>query len=210
MSGVRRGLGMGVIAALVVAVWAAFAAGDDEPDDTTTTTSITTVPMTSPSTASTVATTTPGAPSPSTTSPSPSTTVDAEARAEEVRLILEDLWFRWFDAIYREDEEAVRDVVATSRGLDDFQGARNSLELPREPRPEDIEVSVVEVLLDRSNCLVAYSSLDLSSWLGEGSTRTGVDVLYPHEDGWRFATHWVNDTDLWENDCDAVRSDELP
>ncbi len=110
----RAGLSLGVIAALVVAIWAAVSAGGQRTDPPATST--TTAP-------SSTVTTTAGAPSSTTSKPTTtvtsrptSTTIDSEARLEEVRLILQDLYYRWFDAIYRNDGEAVREVVATEQG----------------------------------------------------------------------------------------------
>ena len=108
----RAGLSLGVIAALVVAIWAAVSAGGqrtDSPATSTTTAPSSTVPTTAGAPSSTTS-----KPTTTVTSRPTSTTIDAEARLEEVRLILQDLWFRWFDAIYsQDDEEAVRQVVAT-------------------------------------------------------------------------------------------------
>src|SRR5690554_310862 len=160
----RVGLGLGVIAALAVAIWAAVAQGGDETPSTTTTLppSTTSAPPTTISTttvAPTSTTTTPTTPGETT-----ATTVDAEARAEEVRLILQDLYFRWFDAIYRNDEEAVREIAATQNNLEDFHRAVEQLRFPRAPTPDDIRVSDVEILRWDESCLVVYSVLDVSSW----------------------------------------------
>src|SRR5690606_2934523 len=134
----RAGLSVGVIVTLVIAIWVAVSSGDDEPATTTvesTTTSATTLATTTTTTPPATTATTSG----STTTPT-ETTVDEEARIEEVRLILEDLYFRWFDAIYRNDEEAVREAIATERYLTDFRNAVGSLDIPRQPEREDVAV----------------------------------------------------------------------
>ncbi|HSJ33692.1 MAG TPA: hypothetical protein VLB85_01380, partial [Acidimicrobiia bacterium] len=95
----RPALSLGVIAALAVAVWAALSAGDDEPPPSTVTTSTTTSTVTS--TTTTVPATTSKTSAVTSSTAAPETTVDPEDRLEEVRLLLEDLYYRWFDAIYR-------------------------------------------------------------------------------------------------------------
>lgn len=198
----RVGLGLGVIAALAVAIWAAVAQGGDETPSTTTT-----LPPSTTSAPPTTISTTTVAPTSTTTTPTTTpaettaTTVDAEARAEEVRLILQDLYFRWFDAIYRNDEEAVRAIAATQNNLKDFHRAVEQLRFPRAPTPDDIRVSDVEILRWDESCLVVYSVLDVSSWRGEGAVTDGVNVLLPVNDQWLFGTAWVNKHDLWQDDC---------
>ncbi|CAN5878210.1 hypothetical protein BH23ACT5_BH23ACT5_14090 [soil metagenome] len=209
MTGWRAGLAAAVVIALAVTVWAAVSP-DDQPVPTTFA-----PPSTVPPTSTTTTPTTPTVPTTTTDTPVtatvvPDTTFDADARTEEVRLILEDLWFRWFDAIYHDDEEAVREVVSTQRGLDDFAQAVAQMDLPRKPQRGDVRVQAVEVLRDDDDCLVVFHDLDLTEWRGPDSQSSLVDVLFPYESGWRFATTWQNRNDLWEADCEAERSDELP
>lgn len=185
--------------ALVVAVWAAFASGDGEPSPSTTAPTSTSAPPTSTTVASTSTT---SAPTTSTTAPPTSTTTDEGARVEEVRLILEDLYFRWFQAIYNNDEEAVRDVIATQNNLSDFRSAVENLELPRSPELGDITVRDINLLRDDPDCLVAEFVLDLSSWRGEGMVTEGVDVLLRVGQEWRFGTSWESANDLWQEDCE--------
>lgn len=196
----RPVLSLGVIAALGVAVWAALSAGSDEPSPTTSTavpvTTSFTTSTTTPTTVSTTSTTVPAA-----TTSVTETTTDPEARLEEVRLILEDLYYRWFDAIYRNDEAAVREVVATEQALSDFRSAVENLDLPREPTRKEIRISDLEILRDDTQCLVTYSTLDLTAWRGEGVETSGVDVLLRVDASWRLGTTWTNPSDLWEPDC---------
>ncbi|HJR93345.1 MAG TPA: hypothetical protein VJ938_12950 [Acidimicrobiia bacterium] len=206
MSRARVGLSIGVIVALAVAIWAAIAAGGDDPPSTTTsappvTTTTTVAPTTSATTPSTTS-----APATST----PDTTTDAEARLEEVRLIIRDVWFGWFHALHRNDEEAVLEVIATPERLENFHSTAASVEYESEPTPAGVVVSEVEILQDSEDCLVVYSTMDVSQFQGEGSTTSGVDVLWPHDGEWRRATRWNSPSDLWEADCTADRSNELP
>ena len=200
----RQALSLGVIAALIVAIWAAWASGDDPPPPTTIIVSDPTTTTTAPPpTTSTTVTTTPPT---TTTAPPTSTTSDPEARTEEVRQILEDLWFGWFDAVFRGDSAAAAEVVATKSLLESFERASDSQAWPRQPSREDITIRDLEILLDREDCLVTLGTVDLSSWLGPEGTTSGVDVMYPSDGSWKFASHWTSRGDLWEADCDAERN----
>jgi len=197
----RVGLGLGVIAALAIAIWAAVSQGGDEPPPTTTTSTLTTSSTESrpSSTSTTVSTTT------STTEALPTTaaetTGDPQDRTEEARQILRDLYYRWFDAIYRKDENAVLEISATSNNLDDFRRAISSVEFPRGPERSDIVIRDLEILRWDDSCLVVYAALDLSSWRGEGRVSTVVNVLLPVDGQWLFGTTWLYKDDLWQDDC---------
>lgn len=205
-------LSVAVIVTLLVAIWATTVGGDESPTAaaTQTPTSLTTTstaetPALPAPTTTALATTIPA----STTVPVEATT-DPEARAEEVRLILQDLYFRWFDAIYRNDEEAVLDVVATQQELEGFRHAVEVADWPRAPRADEILIEDLEILVQDDNCLAVHRTTNLQGWLGAKAATSGVDVLWPHDSGWRFATHWKNQHDLWEADCTSARLDELP
>ena len=204
MSRTRAMLSVAVIVALLVAIWAATAGDDNSP-----TTPATPAPI---SPTATPTTEVPAPPAPTTTARTTATfptsttvpvetTTDPEARVEEVRLILQDLYFRWFDAIYRNDEEAVLDVVATTTYLEAFHNAVGSLDLPSQPEIAQIRPVEVEILRDDQTCLVTYSRIDLSAWRGAGVEVVGVNVLLPKEGTWRLGTAWSRPRDLWESDC---------
>ena len=115
--------------------------------------------------------------SPATTAAQPTTTVLAtttiegsttsttteEQREAEVEQILTDLWFGWFDAIYRKDADALWDVVATTP-LITSRASSDGLKLqfeyaPSSDGPDDL---VDEILLDRpivSSCSTRGLSL---------------------------------------------------
>src|SRR5690606_31914706 len=112
-----------------------------------TTTTVTSTTTTVPATTSTTSAAT-------SSTAAPDTTVDPEARLEEVRLLLEDLYYRWFDAIYHNDETAVREVVATEVYLDAFSNAVDNLDLPSAPTRDGIVVTELEILRDDAKCLV--------------------------------------------------------
>lgn len=138
-----------------------------------------------------------------TSTTAPSTTSTTLDRTEEVRLLLVDLYFGWFDAIYRKDPDALWSVVATEQFHAAGTNAMETMTFVRAPTKDGIEVDSFEILLDREDCLVVYSDVDFSEFRGADVRVEGVDVLWPSEShGWRFATSWVYKNDLWIADCD--------
>jgi hypothetical protein len=150
-------------------------------------------------------------PSTTTTTEPTTTTISAEARIAEVEAILRDLWFGWFDAIYRKDADALWEVVATSTIHQSGVEAFEVLPFAREPAADLVQVSIIDVLLDRSDCLVVHHEIDISEVRGEPAATAVVSVLWPDERyGWRFATSWANPNDLWLSDCDALQREQTP
>ena len=145
-----------------------------------------------------------------TTSAAMTTTTTEEQRVTEVEAILTDLWFGWFDAIYRQDPDALWDVVATTPFHEAGVKAMESLQFDEEPSRDVLSVVVSGVLLDRTDCLVAENLISLPFLAGDPSNN-GVNVLW-HEEarGWRFATSWLYAGDLWQADCDEVVREVTP
>jgi len=189
-----------VIAALVVVGLAIGVAvfwprsSDDPPEAMAETT--TTTPTTS--TSSTVAST-------STTGGGASTTAAADDHTvetvEEAEAILRELWFGWFEGIYNEDEDRIREVVATTQML---EAARNAFDAPfeSEPRLGAIQLDL-EILYTDRDCLVTWGTIDVSEFRGEGTVSQSVQVLRWVDESWRFTTSWMHRDDLWEADCEA-------
>ncbi|HEY7705143.1 MAG TPA: hypothetical protein VID03_09990, partial [Acidimicrobiia bacterium] len=183
-----------VIALVAGLVWAAWLMSRDEPTPTTSTVQSPST-TTQPEQASTTLTT--GALSSSTT--------QAASREEEVKAILEDLWFGWFDAIYRKDEDALWAVVATEKLHDDGVSLMGQPGTFTSAPVRGSSVTGQTILLDRQDCLVVLADLDFSAFRGPGMTAETVSVLWPDERyGWRFATDWQHPDDLWLNDCDNL------
>ncbi|MFQ5966978.1 MAG: hypothetical protein ACE5MI_05135, partial [Acidimicrobiia bacterium] len=120
----------------------------------------------------------------------------------EVAAILQELYFGWFEAIYRKDPEALDNVVATEEMRAAAVEAMPSAEFERPPTLESVVVGIDGILLDRPDCLVVARTLDLSTFRGAGSTSTAVSVLWPERDGWRLVNTWSSQNDLWLPDCD--------
>jgi hypothetical protein len=189
-----------VIALVAGLVWAAWLRSRDEPTPTTSTVQSPST-TTHPEQASTTLTT--GALSSSTT--------QAASREEEVKAILEDLWFGWFDAIYRKDEDALWAVVATEKKHDQGLQAMGMVGLfTSEPQRGEARVVALSILLDRHDCLVVDQTLDVSSFR-DVEPGSNVLVLWPDPRyGWRLATSWVHPDDLWQGDCDNLEREVTP
>jgi hypothetical protein len=197
----RAAIAFGMIGVMLAAlVWSLVSDGDSDPEAVPTT-QITVAPTTTttgPTTTTTVAETT-------------TTSLDPDARVAEVSRILEDLWIGWYDAIFREDESSLAEIVAVRLLYDDAVNAMGSAEFLAPPSDDTVAVSVYSILLDRPDCLVVHFQRDLRGILGEEAQRDGVQVLWPREDGaYRLARLWTNPGDLWQDDCDLMDRDEVP
>ncbi|MBT8217679.1 MAG: hypothetical protein HKN74_04710 [Acidimicrobiia bacterium] len=203
MSGTGRTvIALGLVGAMLVAlaVVVLSGGGDDDP--------VATLPSTTSAATSTSLSTSTTVP-PSTTT----TTLDAAARLAEVEQILEDLEIRWYDAVFRKDEDALSDIVAVQPLYDAAIAAMGSVVFLAPPSEETVEVSVYTVLLDRPDCLVVHYQRDLRPVLGDESLRDLVQVLWPVESGssmYRLARTWSSPTDLWQDDCDLMDRTDIP
>ncbi len=144
-----------------------------------------------------------------TTTLNATSTTTEEQREAEVRQILTDLWFGWFDAIYRKDPDALWKVVATTPYHDSGTSAMNTLAFLNPPMPERISISQIQILLDRSDCLVAFYDVGFLEIIEEEGGQT-VSVLWPSNSLWRFASQWLYPNDLWQADCDEVVREVTP
>ncbi|HKX74667.1 MAG TPA: hypothetical protein VJR05_04680 [Acidimicrobiia bacterium] len=190
----RWGMATAIVAVLGVGL-VLFLGNDSAPSSTNTTVEGST----------TTAAVRPNTTTPSTTAPVTSTTT-AEQRQAEVEALLQELWFGWFDAIYRKDPDALWEVVATTRRYDAGLAAMESMTFEGAPSPESISISRLMILLDRPDCLVVDHDVDVTAFRGEGAVGQSVSVLWSDQErGWRFATSWASPDDLWEQDCDLER-----
>jgi hypothetical protein len=154
-------------------------------------------------------TTTESAPSTTTTAATTLTTT-AEQRLAEVEALLQQLWFGWFDAIYRKDPDALWEVVATTTFYDAGVAAMETMEFIAAPTSEGVLIEDLSILLDRPDCLVVENSIDMTAFRGLDGDTT-VSVLWPDIGfGFRFATGWQFANDLWLNDCDNLVREVTP
>ncbi len=195
MMRLRQGFAAGIVVVLaVVAVVAFVRDGDPAPAVTAAVPSTTTTTTTTTSTTSTTTTV---------VGVSPSSM--AGDRVAEVEAILQDLWFRWFDAIYRKDADALWGVVATQEGYEAGVTAMETMSFSSPPTLDGTAIVVREVLLDRADCLVAYETGNFSAYRGPDAQSDTVTVLWPDAQGmWRIAATWSGPGDLWQTTCDLV------
>ena len=162
----------------------------------------TTTLLASPTTTTSVAITT--------TTAAATTTTSEDDRIAEVEQILTDLWFGWFDAIYRRDPDALLDVVATTPFHDAGVEAMATANFASSPSRDVLHVEVDDILLDREDCLVVLNTITIP-FLEGSPTNTSVKVMWPEEErGWRFATSWLDPGDLWRDDCDDLVREQTP
>jgi hypothetical protein len=146
----------------------------------------------------------------SSTSAVATTTTTEEQRLVEVEELLRDLWFGWFDAIYRKDANALWQVVATEALHGAAVEAMTSLAFVAPPAKASILLRDLDVLLDRTDCLVVHYRMDARLFLAESESQF-VSVMWPDDRyGLRFATAWQFPDDLWQMDCDDLVREETP
>ena len=211
----RAWLGIGIIAllALLLVVFA-FTQGDDPPattttlvaaptstaPPTTTTAPTTTVPTTTPAPTTTVPTTT----------PAPTTTHDLTAREAEVEALVKELEFALWDADYRRDTEALRDLIGGQALWDRWMGVEDPLSYyATEPAPDTFGLTLNEILLDREDCIVAHVTEGPTRFLNDhGVVEDLTIVMWAVERssrGWQLADRLLGTTeDHWRGLCDAV------
>ena len=147
----------------------------------------------------------------STTTEATTVTTSAEQRLAEVEDLLRELWFGWFDAIYRKDPDALWQVVATTKFQEAGVAAMESMKFQAEPARADILIHQIEILLNRPDCLVVEQNVDVSAFRGTGTIIQNVSVLWPDRRyGFRFATDWVYPGDLWLQDCENLDREPTP
>jgi hypothetical protein len=122
---------------------------------------------------------------------------------EEAEEILRELWFGWFEGIYNQDEDRIREVVVTQQKLETALNATLNFRAP--PTPSGLVFDELEILRSDEDCLAVWT-VSSSNFidLDTETSRSGVDILRWSGGRWRFATAWVYRDDLWEADCEAV------
>ena len=181
-----------IVVGLAVGIWALWPQENSDPSSTTVPTAAeTTTTSTAPPTTAT------------TTLPTTSTTADSHvvATVEEAEEILRALWFGWFEGIYNQDEDRIREVVGTQAMLDAAQSQFGVMEFEREPRATDLDYSNSEILRADEECLVVWTSTEVAGF-NEAST-TDVHVLRFGNEGWVLASLWQQKNDLWDMDCES-------
>ena len=182
-----------IVVGLAVGVWALWPR--DDPGVTTTT-----VANTSSTTSSSNPTITTDA---TTTSSGAEGDPDVIETVEEAEEVLLNLWFGWFEGIYNQDEDRIKEVVASQSQLDAAIAAFGVMTFTAEPTLPGIVLADIEILRADQECTALWATLDVSAFRGPGSTTEGVHIFRRADDKWKSVSTWPLRNDLWEQDCEA-------
>ena len=122
---------------------------------------------------------------------------------EEAEAILRELWFGWFEGIYNQDEDRIREVVATEELLDSALASFGTMTFENEPSLAGIAIGASEILHSDEGCLAVWARVSAVSRDG-GSE--GVQVLRAINESWRLMSVWIHRDDLWIADCESQLS----
>lgn len=179
-----------IAVALAVGVFLFWPPSDEDPSDTL-------AEATTTATATTSSTSTISSSATSTTDDA-SHVVETE---EEAEAILRELWFGWFEGIYNQDEDRIREVVILEETVEEAKESFGNLEFLTTPLPSHLKFSDVEILLSDDTCLAVWAVLGVSQFR-EGSSG-GVHILRWTEDAWQRLSLWQEQGDLWQGDCES-------
>lgn len=199
--GGRKAWAMLVIAALVVT-----ACSDTTPDPTlapgTTATSTTAGPTTTEAPTTTEGTTT--------TATVVTTTEDPDARRAEIEALVGAAVIGRLQAIHDKDADTLLHWVGSQAKYDDALDAMDRNVYLQRPSIETFAVSVLEVLLDRPDCVVTIDTVTVGSGVIEGfdgGSSTNIGIWWPADDG-RFlhGAVWAEGTPQfqWIEECDIA------
>ncbi|MEX1038249.1 MAG: hypothetical protein WDZ96_05295 [Acidimicrobiia bacterium] len=180
-----------IVVGLAIGVWALWPRDDTNATSTTSPHSEPTTTTARPTTTSSEITTTSGA-------VASSGVIETVEEAEEV---LRDFWFGWFEGIYNQDEDRIKEVVASQSQLEAAIAQFGAMDFLSEPSRTEITLIDTEILRADERCLAIWSTASFD-FRGPGTT-SGVEVHRMTDAGWKFVNSWPNRDDLWEQDCDA-------
>jgi len=121
---------------------------------------------------------------------------------EEAEEILRELWFGWFEGIYNQDEDRIREVVATEEFLSAGIEAFDTLEFTSPPTPEAISFDDTELLEATAECIAIWTTGRVE-FLGSNRENTGVDIVRRIANTWQILSTWLYKEDLWQADCES-------
>ena len=181
----RTWLGVGFVALLALLLVLALTQGDDPPATSTTLMAAPTS-TTAPTTTTTPTTTVP------TTTAAPTTTQDLSAREAEVEALVKELEYALWDADYRRDTEALRDLIGGQALWDRWMGVEDPLSYyATAPTPETFGLTLNEILLDREDCIVAHVTEDPTRFLNDDGVVEDLTIVMweapAGSRGWRLA-----------------------
>jgi hypothetical protein len=132
-----------------------------------------------PTTSTNVPTTRAPVDSPSTTVP-PTAPPEATTRIDELTAIAAALNVNRLVAIQTGDLEALRAIAGTDEGFsrDRLRANSGGFDFVQEPSLEAIPYEVTEVILDRPDCAVMRTFIDLRAVLGFDETEEQIEVVF--------------------------------
>jgi hypothetical protein len=119
---------------------------------------------------------------------------------EQAEDLLRAFWLGWFEGIYNQDEDRIKEVVASQDQLDGARNAFGGMAFEEPPTPAGIYLSEVEILRADDTCTAIWAKLTVE--FRDGSS-AGVQVFRMRDGDWKSVHTWVHRNDLWEQDCDA-------
>ena len=144
-------------------------------------------------------------PTTTTSPPTPTTTGAPLDRRAEVAAIHHDAWFRWFDGVYRQDPEVIDSVAGVNALIGWAADAHDIVAWTDVPTRDNVKVTLQRILLDRPDCLVVSSILDITEFVDSSGPYRVVDVLFPVGDSWGFAAFYMYEREMWQVDCDYLQ-----
>lgn len=182
-----------ILVGLAVGIWALWPRETSDPPPTTVPSAVEPTTTTLAPTATSTTTTT--------SLPTTSTTADTHvvATVAEAEEILQTLWFGWFEGIYNQDEDRIREVVGSPNQIEAAVAQFGQLEMTRQPSPSDFAFSGTEILEASPTCTAIWTEMSAT---GFGAPAVeGVHVFRRSGDKWLFISLWTHKDDLWEGDC---------
>jgi hypothetical protein len=129
-------------------------------------------------------------------------------RRLEIENLTKPLWFGWYSAVAAGDIDALGQTVARSRIHADAVTAIETadLDFTEQPRIEEYDFSVVEVLRDDVDCIVAAVREDPTAFLADGVEAERIGVFWLRDERWYLATSWTIDAPefAWGDDCSLM------
>jgi hypothetical protein len=158
----------------------------------------------------TLATTTTSSTTTTTTVPDTTSTTSLDQRIAEVTEIVREVDFTFFSAIYEKDPEMLADALAVQDRYD------NGLELMKDedyftqpPTREGIVVEVMEILIDRPDCLAVSYRGDVTAFRGSDAIGDLTTVYWPRPSDSRWRRAYRGDE--WRAACDEfTRENGIP
>lgn len=140
----------------------------------------------------------------------PTSTTSMEQRIAEVTEIVREVDFTFFNAIYLKDEVMLADALAVQ---DRYQNGVELMEdddyFTNPPTRDRIVIEVLEMLIDRADCLAVTYRGDVTAFRGSGAIGELTTVYWPRpiDSRWRRAYRG----DEWQAACDDfARDGQIP